>query len=70
MPDPLYWESPYAIALALRERHPQVNLEEVSLGTIYRWVIDLEYFQDDPALANDEILQSIYLEWFEEVYAP
>jgi FeS assembly protein IscX len=70
MSDPLYWESSYAIALALRQRYPQVDLESVSLGTLYHWVLDLEAFQDDPALANDEILQAIYQDWFEEVYAP
>ncbi len=68
MSDPLYWESPYAIALALREHHPHVDLEGVSLGMIYRWVMELREFQDDPALANDDILQAIYQDWYEEVY--
>ena len=64
---PLNWETSYAIALALRERHPGENLAEVSLQQIYTWTLELEEFEDDPALCNDEILMSIYQEWYEEL---
>jgi FeS assembly protein IscX len=67
MSDVLTWDDSYAIARALRELHPQVNLESVSLGMIYEWTKALPEFQDDPELANDAILSAIYLEWFEEV---
>lgn len=67
MDNPLTWEDSYAIALALRSRHPNANLEEVSLGAIYRWTVELPNFQDDRELANDAILSAIYQEWFEEV---
>jgi len=62
----LTWESTYAIALELRRQHPDVNMEEVSLGQIYDWTVQLSGFEDDPALANDDILQAIYQDWFEE----
>jgi FeS assembly protein IscX len=67
MNGPLSWEDSYAIALALMELHPSVCLEEVSLGMIYRWTLELPEFLDDPELANDSILAAIYQEWFEEV---
>jgi FeS assembly protein IscX len=67
MDDPLSWEDSYAIALALHSRHPDANLEEVSLGNIYLWTVELPNFQDDRELANDAILSAIYQEWFEEV---
>jgi FeS assembly protein IscX len=66
MAEPLTWEDSYAIALALRERYPNVSLEDVSLSMIYRWTLALTRFQDDPELANDSILAAIYQEWFEE----
>lgn len=69
MSDPLNWEASYAIALALRTRYPEINLEEVSLGMIYHWTLELPNFEDDPELVNDSILASIYQEWFEEVTA-
>jgi FeS assembly protein IscX len=66
--EPLTWESPYAIALALRRQHPQIDLEQVSLGMIYRWTVELPEFSDDRELANEAILAAIYQEWFEEEY--
>ena len=66
--DTIYtWDDSYAIALALARQYPDVDLEDVSLGMIYRWTIALPGFQDDVDLANDGILSDIYREWFEEV---
>ena len=62
----LSWESIYAIAMELRRQHKDVNIEEVSLQQIYKWTLALSEFEDDPALANDDILYAIYQDWFEE----
>jgi FeS assembly protein IscX len=62
----LTWETSYAIALELKRRHPDVNLEDVTLQQIYNWTIELQQFEDDPALCNDDILSAIYQEWYEE----
>jgi len=62
----LTWDDSYAIARALREQHPQIDLESVSLEMIYRWTVALPDFDDDPALANDGILTAIVQEWLEE----
>jgi FeS assembly protein IscX len=62
----LNWESTYAIALELRRQHPNIKFEEVTLRQIYDWTIQLSEFEDDPALANDDILYAIYQDWFEE----
>lgn len=62
----LTWESTYAIALELRRKHQDVNIEDVSLQQIYNWTLGLPEFEDDPSLANDEILYAIYQDWFEE----
>lgn len=67
IPMPLTWEGEYAIALALRAAHPKVDLAHVSLRMIYDWTLALPDFDDDPALANDDILHSIYQAWFEEI---
>lgn len=64
--DVLTWEDSYAIALALRRAHPEAELEQLSLGDIYRWTIALPGFCDDRELANEAILSAIYQEWFEE----
>lgn len=62
----LSWEDTYAIALALHRSYSTVDLEQVSLGMIFHWTLDLPEFDDDPELANKVILMSIYQEWFEE----
>jgi len=62
----LTWEASYAIALELRRQHPEVNIEEVTLGQIYNWTVNLLEFEDDPLLANDDILYAIYQDWYEE----
>ena len=67
MTEPLNWESIYAIALALKEAHSQVDLQNVSLQMIFDWTVALPTFEDDPALANDDILAAIYQDWFEEI---
>ena len=63
----LSWESSYEVALALMAQHPGENLENVSLGDIFNWTIALENFADEAELANEDILASIYQEWFEEL---
>ena len=62
----LNWESTYAIALELRRQHPDENLDDVTLRQIYDWTLQLSEFEDDPLLANDDILYAIYQDWFEE----
>ena len=66
MAESLNWESSYAIALALKAAHPQVAWENISLRMIFDWTVALPAFDDEPALANDDILLAIYQDWFEE----
>ena len=67
MAEPLNWESIYAIALALKKTHPHVDMQNVSLQMIFNWTVALPAFEDDPALANDDILAAIYQDWYEEI---
>ena len=62
----LNWEATYAIALELRRQHKDANIEEVTLRQILDWTLQLQEFEDDAALANDDILYAIYQDWFEE----
>lgn len=64
--DGLCWEASYAVARRLMDEHPEANLTDVTLGMIYEWVTSLPDFEDNPELANDEILSAIYQEWYEE----
>jgi FeS assembly protein IscX len=61
----LNWESTYAIAIELNRLHPHAALDAVGLSQLYDWTVELPDFDDDPNLCNDEILMSIYQEWYE-----
>lgn len=61
------WEATYAIAMELKRKYKDVNIEEVTLGQIYNWTLELLEFEDDPQLANDDILRAIYQDWYEEL---
>jgi FeS assembly protein IscX len=62
----LYWDASYAIARRLIETHPEARPSELTLQTLYAWTLALPDFVDDPALANDELLEAILIEWYEE----
>lgn len=61
------WEATYAIAMELKRKYRDINIEEVTLGQIYNWTLELPDFEDDPQLANDDILRAIYQDWYEEL---
>jgi FeS assembly protein IscX len=63
----LSWDDTYEIVQSLNENHPAVNFEELSLGTLYEWIVALPQFKDDPSVVHDEILIQIFSLWYEEV---
>jgi FeS assembly protein IscX len=65
--DRLYWDDAYAIALALIERHPDVDPLTVDRETLHRYVIELPDFADDPDHEHLCWLCDIQKEWYEEV---
>ena len=64
----MYWDGAYAIARRLQAAQPHADLGQITLNMIYNWVIALPEFQDDPDLANDDLLAAIYQEWYEETH--
>jgi FeS assembly protein IscX len=63
--DPLYWEDPYPIALALKHLYPTTDPTEISLETLQHWVIALKEFADDKEAMPIERLEEIQVEWIE-----
>ncbi len=62
----LYWDSTYAICLALMEQYPDHNPEDVGLLELAQLVEQLPGFQDDPAMVTERILLDIQTVWYEE----
>lgn len=67
MIDELYWDSTYAIALALIEQHPDLDPEDVGLAEMAELIENLSGFSDDPSLATERILLDIQIVWYEEI---
>jgi FeS assembly protein IscX len=63
----LTWEGSYAIALALIETHPDLNVEDIGYEQLFKLVTALPNFVDDPELAHEGLLDDILREWYEEV---
>ena len=65
----LFWDDDYAIAVALKHRHPTVDPLELDRDTLRQWIIELPDFVDDPAVTALYLLENIQREWYEEVAA-
>ncbi len=63
----LYWESSYELVLALIDVYPERAPDDVGLDELKRLVTSLPNFADDPDMANENILNEILREWYEEV---
>jgi FeS assembly protein IscX len=64
---PLYWEASYEIVLRLMEVYLDVDIERVGTEQLFRWIVGLPEFADDPSLVNEGILNDILRDWYEEV---
>ena len=62
----LYWESTYAISVALMEAYPDRHPEDVGLQELAALVESLAGFNDDPAMVTERILLDILNVWYEE----
>ncbi len=61
------WTDSLDIALALIEKHPDVDPRYLSFPDLHRWVCELEEFNDEPNRSNEKILEAIQTYWLEEV---
>ena len=63
----LYWDSTYAIALALIAEFPERKPDDVGLVELAIIVQELPGFADDAALVTERILLDIQTVWYEEM---
>jgi FeS assembly protein IscX len=60
------WTDVRDIAIALAERHPDVDPLAVRFTDLHRWVRELPGFADDPSKSNEKILEAIQMTWLDE----
>jgi len=60
------WTDSREIAIALAERFPGSDPKTVNFVDLYRWVLELPGFDDDPKRCGEKILEAIQMAWIEE----
>jgi FeS assembly protein IscX len=63
----LYWAKPETIAEALAQGYPDVDPLDLGIPALFRRILSLPGFSDDPDAATEEMLEQIQLLWHEEV---
>jgi len=61
------WTDSVEIAIALAERHPEVDPKTVRFTDLRQWVLELPEFDDDPKHSGEKILEAIQMAWMGEV---
>jgi FeS assembly protein IscX len=60
------WTDTLDIAIALTDKHPDVDPETVRFTDLFKWVQELDGFDDDPKRCGEKILEAIQEAWIEE----
>lgn len=60
------WTDVREIAIALDEKHPDVDPQRVRFTDLHNWVCELEDFDDDPKRSGEKILEAIQAAWIDE----
>ena len=60
------WTDTLDIAIALSEKHVDVDPQYVRFTDLMKWVMALEGFDDTPEHCGEKILEAIQLAWIDE----
>jgi len=60
------WTDSREIALALIEKYPGIDPNRINFVDLYKWVLELDGFSDDPKRCGEKILEAIQMAWIEE----
>jgi FeS assembly protein IscX len=60
------WNDAEEIGIQLQEKYPDIDPLTVRYTDLYRYIIELEGFSDDPKKSNESKLEAIQMAWHEE----
>ena len=60
------WVDTQDIAIALAEKHPEVDPKRINFVELRDKVMALDGFDDDPKRSGEKILEAIQMAWIEE----
>jgi len=61
------WTDTLDIAIALSEKHSDVDPLSVRFTDLLKWVQELDGFDDDASRCGEKILEAIQMAWIDEV---
>jgi nitrogen fixation NifU-like protein len=64
---PLHWDDLDAIAEALMQAYPDLRPLDLSIPALFRRILSLPGFEDDPDAATEQILETVQMRWYEFV---
>lgn len=63
----LKWVDVLEIAIALSEKHQDIDPRSINFVNLRRLAIELPEFADDPERCGEKILEAIQAAWIEEI---
>jgi FeS assembly protein IscX len=60
------WTDTLDIAIALTDAHPDQDPNAINFVDLYKWVLALPEFSDDPKRCGEKILEAIQAAWIDE----
>ncbi len=60
------WTDTRDIAIALADKHPDIDPLKVRFTDLFNWVCQLEGFDDDAKHCGEKILEAIQMAWIDE----
>lgn len=60
------WTDTLEIAIALSEKYPDVDPLSVRFTDLFKWVQELEGFEDDAGRCGEKVLEAIQMAWIDE----
>ncbi len=62
---PLHWSDFSRMVRALHKAYPDVDPLDLSLSKLFKMILNLPGFDDDPDAANEEMLEKLQMAWHE-----
>ena len=62
----LKWTDTLDIAIALAERHADVDPQYIRFTDLHTWICQLPEFDDDPEKSSERILEAVQMAWLDE----
>lgn len=60
------WIDVRDIAIALVEKHPDVDPKTVRFVDLHNWVVEIDGFDDDHHRGGEKVLEAIQAAWIDE----